>query len=207
MSISVPIFACADDTYAMPMPQFKLGESVPLVTSPMRSPLRKRRSAAAADGPFSFIRKGTSFSRGPILLLHQDIATDEVWFGQVDEESQSGLDRVSFRREIGTVKRVAHLQSQRIARAEATRLDSERLTLFKHGAPKLRRVLCGEENLNAILPGVTSAGDRNVLCTKWNINNVVSRRHLDVFTKECLEQRHGPWPLNGHCTKIRAATC
>ena len=38
MSISAPIFACADDTYAMPMPQFKLGESVPLVTSPMRSP-------------------------------------------------------------------------------------------------------------------------------------------------------------------------
>ena len=40
ISISVPIFACADETYAMPMPQFKLGESVPLVTSPIRSPLR-----------------------------------------------------------------------------------------------------------------------------------------------------------------------
>src|SRR5206468_11479115 len=37
MAISAPIFACAVETYAMPMPQFKLGESVPLVTSPMRS--------------------------------------------------------------------------------------------------------------------------------------------------------------------------
>jgi len=40
MSICPLIFACEAETYAIPTPQFKLGERVPLVTSPIRSPLR-----------------------------------------------------------------------------------------------------------------------------------------------------------------------
>jgi len=46
MSIWAPIFARAVETYAIPTPQFKLGEIVPLVTSPIRSlwqPVQRRQ--------------------------------------------------------------------------------------------------------------------------------------------------------------------
>ena len=81
MSISAPIFACADDTYAMPMPQFKLGESVPLVTSPMRSPsehgvVRPRRRTFLLHP-----ERYQLFARPEFFCLQQRIATDEIWFG------------------------------------------------------------------------------------------------------------------------------
>src|SRR5881394_3476467 len=127
------------------------------------------------------------FARTNFFCLQQRIATDEIWFAYIDEESESRLDRVALRREIRTIKRVAHVQPQRIARAQPTRLNSKRLALFKHSAPKLDRVVCRKENFDAILAGVSGAGDRNVRSLKGNINNVISRRKLDVFTEQRMK--------------------
>src|SRR5262249_23037969 len=123
------------------------------------------------------------------------------------EESESRLDRVSFGREIGTVQWIAHLQPQRVARAQATGPDSKRLPLFKHSAPKLHRVFCGKKNFNAVLARITGASDGNVGCAKGNINNVISCWQLDICTEKCMEQCHDLRALDGHCAKIRAATC
>src|SRR5438046_7199253 len=87
------------------------------------------------------------FARTKFFCLQQRIATDEIWFAYIDEEPQSRFDRVSFRREIGTVQRVTHLQPQRIARAQANRLNSKRLALSKYSAPKFHRVVCAEASL------------------------------------------------------------
>ena len=52
------------------------------------------------------------------LCLDQHLAPDEFWFFQIDEKPQAGFDRIVFRREIGAVQRIAHLQAERVARAE-----------------------------------------------------------------------------------------
>src|SRR5437870_13216527 len=65
-------------------------------------------------------------SRSALFCLQQGVVPDEVCFREVDEEAKSCLDRISFWRKIRTIERIAHLQTQRVARAESARFDSKR---------------------------------------------------------------------------------
>ena len=58
------------------------------------------------------------FARADFFCLQQGVAPDEIRFAQINKKPKSRLDRISFRRKIGTIKRITHFQSQRVTRAQ-----------------------------------------------------------------------------------------
>ena len=108
-------------------------------------------------------------------------------FVQIDKKTETGFDWIPLRRQIGTVERITHFESQRIARAEPARLDAERSAFFKHGIPKLHRIARTKENFNAVLSGVTGPRHRNVCSVEREIDNVISRRQIDIIAEERMK--------------------
>jgi hypothetical protein len=67
-----------------------------------------------------------SRSRAPFCFRFQQFfAPGEIWFLEIDEKAEPGLDRITFGGEIRTVERVTHFQSQSIARSQTARFCAE----------------------------------------------------------------------------------
>src|SRR5205823_14868036 len=89
---------------------------------------------------FLHAKRNELFARPTFFRSHQNVATDEIWFRQIDKEAESSFDWISFGRQVGTVERVTHLQTQCVTGAETTRFDPEQLTCFERRVPKFRGV-------------------------------------------------------------------
>ena len=145
------------------------------------------------------------FARTDFFCLQQNIAADEAWFGQIDKESQSSLDWISFRRQIGTIEGVTHFQPQCVARAKTARLNSKWFALFERSIPKLHCIGCAKENLNAVLAGVTGTRNGNRRLLELKIDNRISRGKIGILTKQRVKQLRDPRTLDRDSAKIRAA--
>src|ERR1017187_2684390 len=93
-----------------------------------------------------------------------------------------------FRRQIGAIERITHLEAQGVARAESARFDSKWLSRFESKVPKFRRLVRRKENFEAIFSGVARAGDRELYSLQLKIDNHISRRGRDDLTEERMEQ-------------------
>src|SRR5262249_40308802 len=142
------------------------------------------------------------FARSVFFSPEKNVASDEAWFCQIDEEPEPCLDRISVRRQIGTVERVTHFQAQRVARAQTARLDSERLAFFEHGVPKLRCIPRAKENFDPVLTRVTSASDGNSRPIERKISNRISRWKIGIAAEDRAKQLGDSRTLNGDSTKI-----
>src|SRR5205823_3811847 len=98
---------------------------------------------------------------------------------------------------IGTVERVTHFQTKRVARTEATRLEAEILSFFEHEIPKLRGVTGAKENLNAVFAGVTGPRHRDRHSSELKVDNMITRWKID-------EELGNTRPLNRDPTKMSA---
>src|SRR5206468_8141505 len=123
-------------------------------------------------------------ARAEFSCLQQGVASDKVWFCQIDKESQSCFDWISLRRQIGTVERVTHFQTQCVARAESTRFDPEGFAFFERGVPKLQCVRGAKEYFNAVLACVPGSSDENSCRVEWKVDDRISRWWVDVLTKD-----------------------
>src|SRR5437870_12542827 len=124
------------------------------------------------------------FAVADFFCLQQCVVPDEIWLCQIDKESESGLDWISVRGQIRTIKRIAHFQAQRVARAESARFNSKRFALLERSVPKFHCVHCAKENFNAVLAGVTRARDGNLCFVEWKIDDRISQRELDIFAEQ-----------------------
>ena len=86
-----------------------------------------------------------------------------------------------------------------------SRLDPERFALFERGVPKIPGVTRAEENFNAVFSSVTGSRDRNISSIETKIDNMVSRRKIDIFAEQRVKEFHDTRPLNCDSAKIRAA--
>src|ERR1044072_5821106 len=156
----------------MPTPQFKLGE-------------RPARDFANALGVFEnrimrtrrrtfviHLERHQFFARPFFFGLQQNVAANEIRLCYIDKETESGLDWVPLRREIGAVEWVTHLQAQRVARAESAWLRA----FFYNQLPKFRPVLISKENFDAVFAGITGARYRDRPAVRLYIDNVIVRR-------------------------------
>src|SRR5947207_1194950 len=123
------------------------------------------------------------FVRSFFFCFNQNVPSDEIWFCQIYKEPQSCFDRISFRRQIGTVERVTHFQAQCVARTETAGLNSEWLAFFERGVPKLDRIRCAKENFNAVLTRVTSPGDGDSRPFERKIGDRISRWKIGIRAK------------------------
>src|SRR5690349_17950689 len=113
----------------------------------------QRRSSA-----FHFERheaRGHSFG----FLFFQDRTPDEIRLVEIHKNRKSCLERCLRRREIGTVERVAHLETQRVARTETAGLDAVVLTALEDIVPRSYRAFCGAKDLESVFPGIASTAD------------------------------------------------
>src|SRR5881398_2853631 len=51
------------------------------------------------------------FWRAIFFRLHQDFATNESWFRQIDKKTEAGFDWIALRRKVGAVKRITDFKS------------------------------------------------------------------------------------------------
>ena len=145
---------------ARPMPVRRVGENVPLVTSPIRPPSAPstgmpgrgmprpvaRRPHSSRAGPASF--SASSASRPQNAGFFQPTAQPlRAWFGR------------DVQRQLVAVQRVAHLGAQRVAGAEAARPDAEVLPGLEDGVPQLAGAVGVDQQLVAVLAGVAGAAD------------------------------------------------
>ena len=146
---------------ASAMPVRRLGENVPLVTSPIRPPsapstgmpgrgmprpdARRPHSSRGAGRPPS--RRAAP--RGPRTPASSSPPPSRLraWFGR------------DVQRELVPVQRIAHLGAQRVAGAEPARPDAEVLPGLEDGVPQLARPLGVDQQLVAVLAGVAGAAD------------------------------------------------
>ena len=54
-----------------------------------------------------------------VFLALKFFATGKIRLRQIDEKSEAGFERIVLRRKVGAVERIAHLETQGVARAEA----------------------------------------------------------------------------------------
>src|SRR5437588_8030630 len=101
-----------------------------------------------------------SFRRSVFFCFHQNVTACEIRFGKINKETEPGFDRVSFRRKIGAVERIAHLETERVARPEAARLDPKVLSFFEYRVPKLHCIAGAKEDFHAVFASVTGPRHR-----------------------------------------------
>ena len=131
------------------MPEPRLGESVPAVTSP---PPTTGLPWRAMPGPV--ITNGTSRSAGPSSRAARDrLGADEARV-LLAAPAQAGLDRAAVLHQVVAVEVEADLQAQRVARAEAR----GRRAAPRPARPRRRRRRSGrDQQLDAVLAGVAGA--------------------------------------------------
>ena len=100
----------------MPIPTSSIGECVPEVTSPPPSIGIPWRGIA-----FSSITNATSLRSGPSSLIAAQLVDAGELLVERARPAEPGGDRVRLRRDVVAVQRVADLEPQRVARAEAAR--------------------------------------------------------------------------------------
>ena len=86
-------------------------------------------------------------------------------FVQINEKPQAGFDRIVFRRKIGAVERIAHLQAQ-ACRARRGR-TAECPASFPFSSTSFQTIaasFAGKENFHAVFAGVAGARDREFHC-------------------------------------------
>src|SRR5450631_3218570 len=88
------------------------------------------------------------------LCFYELLAADEFRLFQIDEKTQAGFDRVVLWGKIRAVQRIAHLETQRVTRAQTAGANAKRFSLIEHFVPHHRGVLRGEENFHAVFAGI-----------------------------------------------------
>ena len=137
---------------------------------------RRKRTAANFPNPCAVVQKRIVRARRRTFSIHlecdesltctvcfrfqQFFAPGEIWFLEIDEKAEPGLDRITFGGEIRTVERVTHFQSQSIARSQTARFCAEFGAAFQNKVQNFAASLA-RKNLHAIFTGVTGARDRN----------------------------------------------
>ena len=112
---SSPSFT-ARDSGASPIPVRRVGENVPLVTSPRSTSATERTGMCGRGMPRSSLREPPQQPRcADLLLAGQHVAAPELRLGPPDGPAQPRLDRRDRDREVLAVQRVAHLGPQRVA--------------------------------------------------------------------------------------------
>ena len=93
------------------------------------------------------------------LDLLQRVAADEVAFGQLHGPAEPGFVRVHCLVHIVAVEAEGSLESRRIAGAQARGQDPGGLPGLEDGVPDMAEPVAGDEELEAVLAGVTGARD------------------------------------------------
>src|SRR5262249_10801921 len=91
------------------------------------------------------------------LDLRQRIPSDKVAFFQLDDPPEARLERVRRVVDVVAVEGEARFEAERVARAEARRLEPEGLARGDERAPERGRVVPRTEDLDAVLAGVPRA--------------------------------------------------
>ena len=135
------------------MPTSSIGDSEPEVTSPPPSIGMPWRGIAC-----SVIRNATSFRSGPRALTSRSRSAPVNSVSSAHDPAEAARDRVPLRADVVAVQRVADLEPQRVARAEAAGHDAAR----EDRVPERRRVLGHARQLDALLAGVAGAVDHHL---------------------------------------------
>ena len=111
-------------------------------------------------GFVSHLERDAFFGNAFFLLLGQHRASDEVTFVERHKKTQAGFDRGCLLVQLLSVKRITHLGSQRVARAEPARFQAERTADLEELVPD-RDDLERSKYFKTIFAGVAGAGDVN----------------------------------------------
>jgi hypothetical protein len=134
------------------MPTRRVGEKVPLVTSPDRRPVAQHAHVGARDAAVERLQAPTAAAPPLLLLAHQGVASPEPRLGEPDGPGGPRLHRGDLERQVLPVQRVAHLGAQRVPGAEAARAHTEVRAVLQQGVPDLARVVPGRQQLEASSP-------------------------------------------------------
>ena len=116
-----------------------VGEAVPLVTNPASSPSTLTAYPWRAMALVAHDQSHQLADRAGLLDGGQRGATHELALVQLHHPAQVGLVGVDVAAELVAVQRHAGLQPQRVAAAQAARLDAERLPAVDQRVPQAGR--------------------------------------------------------------------
>ena len=150
----------AASSSARPMPVRRLGENVPLVTSPMLAPSASRTGMPGRGMPRPVARRPHSRRAGPASFSASSASRPQnAGFFQPTAQPAARLVGRDLQRQLVAVQRVAHLGAQRVARPEAAGPDAEVLPRLEDGVPQLARAAGLDQQLVAVLAGVAGPAD------------------------------------------------
>src|ERR1043165_1734739 len=118
------------------------------------------------------------------VLALQDVAAVEVAFFDLDDPAEVGLERRRGLVDVVAVEGHFRLEAQRVARAEAARLDVAGLDELAEDPLRLRR---REVELEAVLAGVAGAGDDGIDAVDVAAREAVVLDRTEVDVDERLE--------------------
>ena len=124
---------------ARAMPVRRVGENVPLVTSPIRAPSASSTAMPGRGMPRPVARRPHSRRAGPASFSASSASRPQnAGFFQPTAQPRAPGSGVMSQRQLVPVQRVAHLGAQRVARAQAARPDAEVLPGARGRRPTAR---------------------------------------------------------------------
>ena len=107
------------------------------------------------------------------LLFRENGTSDEFALVERDKKSESGLDGRGLLVQLMTVKRVANLCAQRVARAETARLDAERVPGSEQSVPNVLDGFVRTDDFESVFAGVAGALDEHTALFKVKAGDLV----------------------------------
>ena len=172
----------------MPIPTSRQGERVPLVTSPTGSPPASTGQPARGMPGSGERRTGRASRPFPARLCSRSRSAPTKSLSSAQAQPSPASIGVRSGRQVVAVERVADLEPQRVARAEAGR----RRAGADQRLPDGRRVLGREQQLDAVLARVAGAADERLAPATIALGEAEARRGRSPLLQQRLEHRESP---------------